>query len=1090
MADLRQGNNGKWTIKNLYHNKPGVEIPATFAYNGQPVSFVIESSPKTVETPWETSLGTSINLADIDRRYTEVVDEAACKKYVVRLNIDEHFTIKPYQEDPYIFQLSPQSIELESTATTQTFTVTATNVSDIGWDSQNSVNVTAGAANSTSATANFTQNTSTTESKSIVFAISGKTSGGRTIRENAAITLKKKGPDSSWNFVINKLDFESGGGTAVATIYCNSTTTWTINISGMQGNWLHIPTTAGTGSLTQTITIDEYTGTSINRTAEVTASDGNQPISYTIKQNPRASDRISLVFDPSSIDADGGSVLLSVACNTYWTLSTNDTWITLPETTGSGNTSLTIQVPSNGSSQNRTFTVSGQTSGGTASDWTTLTQYKPEEDTYLYAYVGGRYDYNNTEQEVPYNPSGSYSFHVNASHSWKVDSVTGNWVHIQSGSMSGDPGYTPNAVEYTVDSASTERTAYVYLSLVDYPNVTATFEINQVNNEEMDVTNLDWDAGSGHYYLVFNDNLAHEFDVVVTANCQWSIASIKDEYGQSYPSSVISCRSGQGPYSGNRTLTFDLAANEDISKEREIYITLRTSSGEIERIVYVSQAESPYVRITDSTPALVDGDAIFENSGVTYTLTIESNVNYSLANVPEWLTAVLNANKTQLTLTPKSATSSVRNGTIDFVYAGVTYATLDVQQNADAPEPVDNPEIFLYDDPNGSYHKTLEFTRGAAAQDVIFYVSSNGIWWMYECDENITVTDEYGNPVGTSESEGEAPTGLLNKRKMKAHIEANLNDGEQSGKRTLNAKFQTTASLWTRYDYAYLEITQFGNTLFFTEPQITNFQLFESPDCDGNYYRPVPNDTSLKPEVYITIRIHDAAGTVDYREDVTARADTSYLDPSGLVNSRLSISYPTYDTNTPPRAFVLGPSSHYNPGGGNEHNPYALEVNAYSGYPGTSVAQGCGEAGQPARCGELVLTYQGDTERVTASTQIKQYYCEKPYPDLDFHFSNGADATAITNNTLVSFTLSKPTGTEVVYQFQPSFSDPTAYIKLSQSGYDTPEDFWEEHTISSSSSAEYIYWYLVEGAGHFHVNIYAYDKNTPGIDKTLSLDVN
>jgi hypothetical protein len=31
---------------------------------------------------------------------------------------------------------------------------------------------------------------------------------------------------------------------------------------------------------------------------------------------------------------------------------------------------------------------------------------------------------------------------------------------------------------------------------------------------------------------------------------------------------------------------------------------------------------------------------------------------------------------------------------------------------------------------------------------------------------------------------------------------------------------------------------------------------------------------------------------------------------------------------------------------------------------------------------------------------------------------------------------------------------------------------------------------LVEGAGHFHVNIYAYDKNNPGIDKNLSLDVN
>ena len=78
---------------------------------------------------------------------------------------------------------------------------------------------------------------------------------------------------------LSQTTFNNTGGTATLAINSNSNWTITTNV-----NWISVPTMSGDGSLSQTVTIENYTGTT-NRTGIITITCGEIVKTFTVTQN-------------------------------------------------------------------------------------------------------------------------------------------------------------------------------------------------------------------------------------------------------------------------------------------------------------------------------------------------------------------------------------------------------------------------------------------------------------------------------------------------------------------------------------------------------------------------------------------------------------------------------------------------------------------------------------------------------------------------------------------------------------------------------------------------------------------------------------
>ena len=99
---LQQDANGRWKLTIRHESIAGLEIPAVFTYNGSPVSFNITNSEQTINTEWETPLGSGLSIVnmvngvsypdDVKRVYSQV-HHTDGKTYIVK---NENFSVQPY----------------------------------------------------------------------------------------------------------------------------------------------------------------------------------------------------------------------------------------------------------------------------------------------------------------------------------------------------------------------------------------------------------------------------------------------------------------------------------------------------------------------------------------------------------------------------------------------------------------------------------------------------------------------------------------------------------------------------------------------------------------------------------------------------------------------------------------------------------------------------------------------------------------------------------------------------------------------------------------------------------------------------------
>lgn len=138
------------------------------------------------------------------------------------------------------------------------------------------------------------------------------------------------------------------------TISVTSNTAWSVSSNQ---TWATVSPASGSNNGSVTVTVAANTSTS-GRTASITI--GGQTHSLT---QSGATPFVTLTPASHTSPATGESYAISVASNTAWSASSDQTWATVSPASGSSNGSVTITVAPNASTSSRTatITIGGQT---------------------------------------------------------------------------------------------------------------------------------------------------------------------------------------------------------------------------------------------------------------------------------------------------------------------------------------------------------------------------------------------------------------------------------------------------------------------------------------------------------------------------------------------------------------------------------------------------------------------------------------------------------------------------------------------------------------------------------------------------------
>lgn len=376
MAILGQGNGGNWTLT-ISHNKTGIEIPATFTYKGASTSFTITDTEQTIETGWETPLGTAILLEDITRVYDEVV--VGNRKYKVS---SDDFTIKAYEEEEHeisqTITVSPMNTRV-SNGTPRQLTVTMHTYVD-GVETA-TTNVTSAAtytrSNSAITVSNggkITWNNNSTAETTATVTVSYPSAGVEPVVVNVTVTGKAVEPEPEYNISVNP--------TSLAFDYLsNEEKTFAVNLTGITS----VNITAS-GEHAEKFTVTPTTGAN-NTTVTVKTNETNSPMiagqsshdyiaTVTVSDKSEGTDKTGTVsvrqkyqpymqqVNPTVFPATGGTISFTVHTEYDIVFRSVPSWITISL---NGTTYSQGQRISSGVADNQTFTLTAEANTETTS---------------------------------------------------------------------------------------------------------------------------------------------------------------------------------------------------------------------------------------------------------------------------------------------------------------------------------------------------------------------------------------------------------------------------------------------------------------------------------------------------------------------------------------------------------------------------------------------------------------------------------------------------------------------------------------------------------------------------------------------------
>lgn len=145
------------------------------------------------------------------------------------------------------------------------------------------------------------------------------------------------------------LEFDAAAGSSTFAVATN--TSWTAKASA---SWVSIDRSTGTGDDNIRVEVTANDGDN-ERTATVDITAGNQNKSVTIRQG--FTERFSVTPTSLNFNVSGSAVTLDITSNSSWRLTTSASWLSLSQTSGTGDATVTVNATENDESQVRTATI-------------------------------------------------------------------------------------------------------------------------------------------------------------------------------------------------------------------------------------------------------------------------------------------------------------------------------------------------------------------------------------------------------------------------------------------------------------------------------------------------------------------------------------------------------------------------------------------------------------------------------------------------------------------------------------------------------------------------------------------------------------
>jgi hypothetical protein len=367
---------------------------------------------------------------------------------------------------PTTLSVSPTSLSFDADGGTKSFAVTSNTTWSVS-DNQSWISVSGADNNGNDSQVNVTvtSNSSTTSSRSGTVTISGDG-----LTRTVSVSQGRADPPTTLSVSPTSLSFDADGGTKSFAVTSN--TTWSVSDNQ---SWISVSGADNNGNDSQVnVTVTSNSSTTSSRSGTVTISGGGLTRTVSVSQG-RADPPTTLSVSPTSLsfDADGGTKSFAVTSNTTWSVSDNQSWISVSGADNNGNDSqVNVTVTSNSSttsSRSGTVTISG---GGL---------------TRTVSVSQGRADPPTTLSVSPTSLSfdadgGTKSFAVTSNTTWSV-SDNQSWISVSGADNNGND----SQVNVTVTSNSSTTSSRSGTVTISGGGLTRTVSVSQQGEDILDI---------------------------------------------------------------------------------------------------------------------------------------------------------------------------------------------------------------------------------------------------------------------------------------------------------------------------------------------------------------------------------------------------------------------------------------------------------------------------------------------------------------------------------------------------------------------------------------------------------------------------
>jgi mannan endo-1,4-beta-mannosidase len=255
--------------------------------------------------------------------------------------------------------VSPTTLSFASGATSSAVAVTA-NVSWTVTDDQTWITATpVSGANNGSFTVSATVNTGTT-SRTGTVTVAG---GGLT----RTVSVTQAAPTAN-NLALSQTSLSFASAAASSAVNVTANVSWTVTDDQ---TWLSASPTSGSNNGSFTVSATANTGTT-SRTGTVTVTGGGLTRTVAVTQAGTTASTLTVSATSLALASGASSGTFSITSNVSWTVTDDQTWITVSPTSGVSNATVTVSATANAATTSRSGTVT--VSGGSITRTVAVTQ--------------------------------------------------------------------------------------------------------------------------------------------------------------------------------------------------------------------------------------------------------------------------------------------------------------------------------------------------------------------------------------------------------------------------------------------------------------------------------------------------------------------------------------------------------------------------------------------------------------------------------------------------------------------------------------------------------------------------------------------